>query len=430
MLHMVGCLWFAVGVDNTSISMGWVSKQEWDDDIPNTTRWLTSLYWALTTISTVGYGDITAGTNVEMIYTLFAMILGMALNAWLIANLTKHLARSTLLEDAHDNRISTIVQYMNTKRIPGDLQTKVLDYMDIEFTSERGLDIHRELEKLPPALEAEMLDVMFIKNLRYCQGFHGVPEHVLVELSKAVSPYPVKKGQAIFAAGQVAREVFLLQSGMDGGTASVRLEKMIKQTAAERAEDPDKGEWRVDPAYKSMILTCSDATGTETLMFGEEALDFKTEGQAEELVIKRTFTATALTDGHLILIDASEVERIHNSYPTAGVERNVQYHHQTALRLMKRDRNEMVIDSDDIKVVCDMMEPHIEAYLHELQGTKSAEEVRRPQEALLLEIRGHKKTIAEAANDFVAHDDEQEGRIKQLEDAQGRIEAGESSLSL
>jgi CRP-like cAMP-binding protein len=303
--------------------------------------------------------------------------------------------------------------------------------MDIEFTSERGLDIHRELEKLPPALEAEMLDVMFIKNLRYCQGFHGVPEHVLVELSKAVFPYPVKQGQKIFAAGQVAREVFLLQSGMDGGTASVRLETMIKKTAAERAEGPDRGTWRVDPAYKPMILTCSGTEGTETLMFGEEALDFKTEGQAEELVITRTFTATALTDGHLILIDASEVERIHNSYPTAGLERNVQYHHQTALRLMKRDRNEMVIDSDDIKVVCDMMEPHIEAYLHELQGTKgTAAEVRRPQEALLLQIRGHKKTIAEAANDFVAHDDEQEGRIKQLEDAQGRIEAGESSLSL
>eukprot|EP01046_Picozoa_sp_COSAG06_P076682 COSAG06_NODE_24588_length_658_cov_0.930233_1_plen_208_part_01 len=208
---MVGCLWLAVGVEKTSISMSWVSTKEWDDDIPNTTRWLTSLYWALTTISTVGYGDIAAGTNAEMLYTLFAMILGMALNAWLIANLTKHLARSTLLEDAHENRISAIVHYMNQKRIPGDLQTKVLNFMDIEFTSERGLDIHHELEKLPPALEAEMLDVMFIKNLRYCQGFHGVPEHVLVELSKAVFPYPVKKDQEIFEAGQVAREVFLLQ---------------------------------------------------------------------------------------------------------------------------------------------------------------------------------------------------------------------------
>ena len=200
-----------------------------------------------------------------------------------------------------------------------------------------------------------------------------------------------------------------------------------------RVESLETREWRVDPAYKPMILTCSGAEA-ETMMFGEEALDFRAGGQADDLAITRTFSAIAETDGHLILIDASEVENIHQKHPTAGLKRNVQYYHHTTLRLMKRDRNEMVLESDDIKVVVDMMKPHIEAYLHELQGTKDTAEVHRPNtlsEALLLEVRGHKKSIGQAANKFVAHDGEQEDRIKQLEDAQGRIEAGvSSSLSL
>jgi hypothetical protein len=197
-----------------------------------------------------------------------------------------------------------------------------------------------------------------------------------------------------------------------------------------RVESLETREWRVDPAYKPMILTCSGAEGTETLMFGEEALDFKTEGDAG--AITRTFTAIAATDGHLILINASEVEKIHNHYPTAGLKRTVKHYHQTTLRLMKRD-NEMAIDSDDTNVVCDMMEPHIVRYLHEVQGTKETAEVHRPQEALLLEIEAraadakHRKRIGGAVNATVTYGDEQEDRLKQLEDAQGRIEAGESS---
>ena len=35
-----------------------------------------SLYWALTTLTTVGYGDITPTNNLERIYTLFALLLG------------------------------------------------------------------------------------------------------------------------------------------------------------------------------------------------------------------------------------------------------------------------------------------------------------------------------------------------------------------
>jgi hypothetical protein len=44
----------------------------------------TSFYWTVTTITTVGYGDISGGNNVERIYCSFIMILGVF--AFSIAN--------------------------------------------------------------------------------------------------------------------------------------------------------------------------------------------------------------------------------------------------------------------------------------------------------------------------------------------------------
>ena len=57
--HLVGCAWYAVGNEdemlpgNHSVS-GWVSSQEWNDNVSTKTRWLRSFYWAMTTLTTVG----------------------------------------------------------------------------------------------------------------------------------------------------------------------------------------------------------------------------------------------------------------------------------------------------------------------------------------------------------------------------------------
>ena len=45
-------------------------------DGPVSRQYLFSVYWALTTLTTVGYGDITPNTDVERWMAIFALILG------------------------------------------------------------------------------------------------------------------------------------------------------------------------------------------------------------------------------------------------------------------------------------------------------------------------------------------------------------------
>ena len=50
--------------------------------------YVNSFYWTLTTITTVGYGDINAGTPIERIYNLFIMCFGVLMYSFAIGSLT------------------------------------------------------------------------------------------------------------------------------------------------------------------------------------------------------------------------------------------------------------------------------------------------------------------------------------------------------
>ena len=77
-IHVISCLWVFFAGFSDNFKGTWM-----DDGVGNNKTdieiYLIAVYFAITTITTVGYGDISANNDIERVFCLIIMIIGVTL---------------------------------------------------------------------------------------------------------------------------------------------------------------------------------------------------------------------------------------------------------------------------------------------------------------------------------------------------------------
>ena len=87
-IHLSACFFFFIAKLEDFSPESWVNKLGLIDASPFE-LYITSFYWSLTTVTTVGYGDVVSNTFPEKIYNLFIMSFGVVMYSFLIGMLSK-----------------------------------------------------------------------------------------------------------------------------------------------------------------------------------------------------------------------------------------------------------------------------------------------------------------------------------------------------
>ena len=78
------------------LACGWLAIGGIDMEADEFSKYLRSLYWCITTLATVGYGDIVPKTNLQTVYAMVVMLLGVGVYGYVIGNVTNLVANIDL----------------------------------------------------------------------------------------------------------------------------------------------------------------------------------------------------------------------------------------------------------------------------------------------------------------------------------------------
>nr|XP_009403508.1 PREDICTED: potassium channel KAT3 isoform X1 [Musa acuminata subsp. malaccensis] len=145
------------------------------------TRYVTAIYWSITTLTTTGYGDIHAENSTEMLFYIFYMLFNLALTAYLIGNMTNLVVHGTNRTRNFRDTIQAASEFAARNHLSQNIRCQMLSHICLRFKTE-GLKQQETLNSLPKGVRTSIACYLFYPIVQQVYLFRGVSRNFLYQL--------------------------------------------------------------------------------------------------------------------------------------------------------------------------------------------------------------------------------------------------------
>ena len=214
LVHVVSCLWF---LSARMLDFGpetWVLRK---DMVDSSTRWqyCSAVYWAVQTLSTVGYGDYPARTIPELLLCVVWMFAGVTFYSFLVGSINSHIASATKDTESLAFKLQQLDDFKQQTNFDSQLFYAVKQFLQNNYDEHfRAEDDHFIQHSLPTQYRDEVLkhqlgDIAHqIRFLRACPDAEFVWK--LIQLAVKAQ---WDQDYTIYARGDIAESLFLIGRG-------------------------------------------------------------------------------------------------------------------------------------------------------------------------------------------------------------------------
>ncbi|XP_027113168.2 potassium channel AKT2/3 [Coffea arabica] len=213
LVHCAGCLYYLLADRYPHEGKTWLGVA-----IPNFRetslgfRYVSAMYWSITTMTTVGYGDMHAVNTLEMIFIIFYMLFNLGLTAYIIGNMTNLVVEGTRRTMEFRNSIEAASNFVNRNHLPTRLKEQIIAYMCLRFKAER-LNHQELMEQLPRSICKSIRQHLFLPTVEKVYLFKGVSrENILLLVADVTAEYLPPREDVILH-NEAPDDVYIIVSG-------------------------------------------------------------------------------------------------------------------------------------------------------------------------------------------------------------------------
>lgn len=201
MVHVMACGWI------------WVEDLPQNSGTPLLFVYGRAVYWTVTTLCTVGYGDIAAKTLPQMAFANFVMVIGVAFFGYVLSNVASLLSRLDGARESYMSHLDRVENYMRYNNIPADLRIKVREYLRYLWESRKGYEDEEALHSLPYSLRSELSLFINRSVIEKVPLLKGASEEMVREIVMQLQSVVCTPGDFIFRLGEPGDKMYFIQKG-------------------------------------------------------------------------------------------------------------------------------------------------------------------------------------------------------------------------
>ncbi|KAJ6355622.1 hypothetical protein OIU77_006081 [Salix suchowensis] len=215
-VHSAGCFYYLIAARYHDPHRTWIGAALGDNFLEQGIwrRYVNSIYWSITTLTTVGYGDLHPVNTSEMIFDIFYMLFNLGLTAYLIGNMTNLVVHGTSRTRRFRDTIQSASSFAQRNKLPVGLQDQMLAHLCLKYrTNSEGLQQQETLGFLPKAIRSSISHYLFYSLVDKVYLFRGVSHDLLFQLVSEMEAEYFPPKEDVILQNEAPTDFYILVTG-------------------------------------------------------------------------------------------------------------------------------------------------------------------------------------------------------------------------
>ncbi|ESO08636.1 hypothetical protein HELRODRAFT_128997, partial [Helobdella robusta] len=224
--HWLACVWYFLGREEllqhpANWTVGWLYQlaEKLDEPIVNKTNlppisvsYVSALYFTCTSLTSVGFGNVSPNTTAEKIFSVIAMLIGALMHALVFGNVTAIIQRMYARRAIYQSKTRDLKDFFRAHHIPAPLKQRMQEYFQTTWSLNSGIDRQEVMKDFPVEMQGDIAMHMH-REVLSLPIFENASQGCLKAIALMIKPMFCAPGEYIIHKGDVMTCIYFVING-------------------------------------------------------------------------------------------------------------------------------------------------------------------------------------------------------------------------